>query len=100
MTAADAAGRAESLARLSPERRRDSFLGRLLGNRRAALGLVLLLVFYAAALLARWLAPYPPDIGSLLDRLEPPGAAHPLGTDGFGRDVLSRTLWAGQISQS
>lgn len=57
-----------------------------------ALGLGVVMAWVLAALLAPWLAPYPPNdlVGPAL---QPPGARFPLGTDDLGRDVLSRTLW-------
>ncbi|WP_326595813.1 ABC transporter permease [Streptomyces sp. NBC_01803] len=61
----------------------------------AALATLLLL----AALAAPLLAPYDPAAGSLGDRLLDPGSpGHPLGTDGQGRDVLSRLIWAARPS--
>jgi len=48
--------------------------------------------------LAPMLAPYSYSNQSLLQRLQPPGAAHWLGTDGFGRDVLSRVMWGSRVS--
>src|SRR5439155_962127 len=48
--------------------------------------------------LAPTLAPYSYSTQSLLQRLQPPSAAHWLGTDGFGRDVLSRTIWGSRVS--
>ncbi|MEQ3750148.1 MAG: ABC transporter permease [Celeribacter sp.] len=53
----------------------------------------------ATALLADLIAPYSPTDQSLLNRLKPPATmggswAHPLGTDGLGRDVLSRLIHA------
>ncbi|WP_433247399.1 ABC transporter permease [Streptosporangium sp. CA-135522] len=65
--------------------------------RRAALVAVLLLC--AAALAAPWLAPYGQAEGLLRDRLLPPGSAgHLLGTDGQGRDLLSRLIWGARPS--
>lgn len=65
---------------------------------RLALGLLALLV--AIALLAPLLAPHDPirqlDIVAL--RHAPPSAAHPFGTDAFGRDVLSRVLHGARVS--
>jgi peptide/nickel transport system permease protein len=55
-------------------------------------------LFVAVALLAPALAPYEPLRGRLVDRLQPPGAAHWLGTDELGRDVLSRVLYGARIS--
>jgi peptide/nickel transport system permease protein len=73
----------------------SGFLGvllRRLARPSALLGLAIVLFWIAAAILAPWLAPYPPNdfVG---DALQPPGVAFPLGTDDLGRDVLSRVLW-------
>lgn len=76
------------------------FWGRFLQNRRAVIGLALLLMFYLLAILAPWLASYGVNEQSLADRLKPPSGTHWMGTDRYGRDILSRALWAGQISQS
>ena len=76
------------------------FWRRFLRNRRAAVGLALLLAFYLSALLAPRLAPFGIDEQNLSGRLKPPSLQHWMGTDRYGRDILSRALWAGQISQS
>lgn len=57
-----------------------------------------LLLLVAAALLAPWLAPYPYDVQNLAEAASPPSAAHWLGTDEFGRDLLSRMLFGARIS--
>lgn len=59
-------------------------------------GLLTLLV--AAALLAPLLAPADPLAQDLYRRLQPPGGAHLMGTDEFGRDILSRVLYGARIS--
>jgi ABC-type dipeptide/oligopeptide/nickel transport system permease subunit len=52
-----------------------------------------------AAVLAPALAPYDPAAGSIRSRLSPIGtAAHPLGTDEQGRDMLSRLLFGGRMT--
>lgn len=58
---------------------------------------VLLLLVAAEPLLAAWMGGDPAAI-DLLARLEPPSAAHPLGTDELGRDVLLRLLQGGRVS--
>ncbi len=71
------------------------------GRRRLVLGGAVLGLFAAAALLAGWIAPYDPrHVPSTLTQtmLQPPGAAHPFGTDALGRDLLSRVLWGGRVS--
>lgn len=55
------------------------------------LGLIVVTVFGASLL-----APHDPVTQSTLERLEKPSVEHPLGTDRFGRDILSRTLYGGQ----
>jgi peptide/nickel transport system permease protein len=62
------------------------------------IGLVLALAMVAMALAAPWLAPYDPNAQDVLLKLEPPSAAHPFGTDDFGRDVLSRVIYGARIS--
>ena len=48
--------------------------------------------------LAPWIAPFDPLKLDVAHRLRPPGGGHVFGTDAYGRDVLSRTLWGGRIS--
>ncbi len=64
----------------------------------AAFGIVLLLGFVAAALLAPFLAPFDPAHLDLNHRLLAPTAGHLFGTDELGRDILSRTLYGARIS--
>ncbi len=59
------------------------------------LGVTLLLV--AVALVSLVWTPYPVDVMNIPAKLQPPSAAHWLGTDQFGRDVLSR-LMAGAVN--
>ena len=63
-----------------------------------AAGATLLSLLLAVALCAPWLAPHPTDAQDLERRLEGPSAAHPLGRDDLGRDVLSRLLWGARAS--
>lgn len=60
---------------------------------RGALSLIVLLVIVAAALMAPWIAPYSPTAQDYTNILSPPSAAHWLGTDDLGRDVLSRLIY-------
>ncbi len=57
------------------------------------IGAALVTVQAAAALLAPWLAPHPPDAQAILARFHPPDATWLLGADNFGRDTFSRTLY-------
>lgn len=60
------------------------------------LGLVLLLVLVAT--LAPLLAPQSPTVQDLAMRLQPPSAAHWLGTDELGRDIYARIVWGSRIT--
>lgn len=82
-----------AVARRRPEWRR------FLANRRAVVGAILLVALWLASLLAPVLAPHDPDGQIPGAASRPPSGAHPMGTDGFGRDVLSRVLWGGRASQ-
>ena len=61
-------------------------------------GLMLTVLLAVAALAAPWLAPYDPAAQNLPTRLSPPSAAHWLGSDELGRDVLSRVLYGTRVS--
>jgi peptide/nickel transport system permease protein len=72
---------------------------RFAANRRALVGAVVLAVLAGSAILAPVLAPYDPAEQRPGAVAKPPSAAHPMGTDNFGRDVLSRALWGGRVTQ-
>ena len=61
-------------------------------------GFVLILLLLALALGAPWLAPADPTVQNLSARLAGPSAAHWLGTDTLGRDILSRVLFGARVS--
>jgi peptide/nickel transport system permease protein len=60
-------------------------------------GAAILLVLLICAIVPNLVAPYDPTAFDYHALLKPPSAAHPFGTDNFGRDVLSRTIWAARI---
>jgi peptide/nickel transport system permease protein len=63
-----------------------------------AAGLLVLLLFGAAALLAPVLSPADPLAQNVVEGLRPPSSEHLLGTDKLGRDILSRMLYGARIS--
>ncbi len=67
-------------------------------NPLAMAGLITIVLLIAATLAAPLLAPYSPDAQDLHNTLALPSAAHWLGTDELGRDILSRLLWGGRIT--
>jgi len=71
---------------------------RLKRNKAALAGGAIVAVFVLVALTAPLIAPYDPNEGDLGQRLKPPSAAHWLGTDALGRDVLSRIIYGAQVS--
>jgi len=88
---------AQEVAR-ARRRRRRAFLRRLFGHPSFLIGFVILVLFALTALLADWLAPYGPTRIHFRAILAPPSADHWLGTDGFGRDVLSRIIYGTRVS--
>lgn len=64
----------------------------------ATVGLVLVLVLIGSALFAPLLAPYDPVDTDLRAKAQPPSSQHLLGTDQFGRDILSRLLYGARLS--
>ena len=66
-------------------------------NKLAMVGTVIILAFILVAIFAPVLAPYDPYEQNLPNRLAPPSKEHLLGTDQFGRDILSRIIWGTRI---
>lgn len=77
---------------------RPTIQDRLRQQPLAVVGVGLLVLFTAMALLASLLAPYDPAAIDLPHRLLSPNGAHWLGTDELGRDILSRILFGARIS--
>src|SRR5262249_30461773 len=73
-------------------------LHRVVRNRAAVTGGVVVAIFVVVAGLAPVLSPYDPLKGGLGNRLRAPSATHWLGTDELGRDVLSRVLYGARIT--
>jgi peptide/nickel transport system permease protein len=63
-----------------------------------ALGGFCIVLLVGMAIFASALAPYDPIQIKPADRLHPPSAVYPLGTDDFGRDILSRIIYGARIS--
>jgi len=73
-------------------------LRRLRHNPLAVAGAVIVVLLFFVALAAPWLSPWDPGEFDARHVLEGPSRAHLLGTDGIGRDVLSRMLYGARVS--
>jgi peptide/nickel transport system permease protein len=73
-------------------------LARLVRRRPAfALGLLIISVYVVVALIGPQLMPYGPTETNPRATFEPPSAEHPFGTDKFGRDILTRVIYATRL---
>jgi peptide/nickel transport system permease protein len=90
----------------NPSSRRQARLGqmwlawlRIRRNRLAMAGLIIVGILLVVAALAPWIAPHDPFVQNLGNRLKPPGTpGYILGTDDFGRDILSRIIYGARIT--
>lgn len=64
----------------------------------AKISFCIVVIFIVVAILAPYLTPYEPEKQELLNKLQGPSAAHWLGTDNLGRDLLTRILYGARIS--
>src|SRR6266481_301557 len=84
-----------------PEGHRSLLQRALIFCRRQPLGtfgLVLVVVMAVAGICAEWIAPYSPTANDFSAMTEPPSWAHWLGTDQFGRDLLSRIIYGARTA--
>ncbi len=81
---------------------RDTWYGVILTFARKRtlgfIGAVVIVVLMVLALFAGVIAPYDPLETSFLEQLKPPSSLHLLGTDAFGRDVLSRIIYGSRTA--
>lgn len=70
----------------------------LFARKAAVVSAVVVVLFIAVALLAPVIAPYDPNYADFASYLQGPGGAHLLGTDNYGRDVLSRIIYGTRVS--
>jgi peptide/nickel transport system permease protein len=91
---------AEALAAMPAGARKKppGALSRLFAHPSFRWGLLLFGVVALGGLLAFWLAPFDPLRNNFRTRFQPPSETFWLGTDRFGRDILSRTLFGIQVS--
>lgn len=89
----------------SPQTRWQASLGQgyrtlrnLMRNPLAMIGLLIIIALLLVAALAPLIAPYSPIASDLGARLQPPSAAHWMGTDELGRDILSRIIYGSRIT--
>lgn len=82
----------------APVRRRTGWITQLLHQRLALTGVCLVGFFILMAVFGGLVAPYSFSTQHIRDRLQPPSATYLLGTDEFGRDLLSRLLFGAGIS--
>lgn len=71
------------------------------GNRLSIVGLTIVLVVILLAVFAPWVTPYPEHRGAFVDfgnAMQPPSAAHWLGTDLVGRDIFTRIIFGFRFS--
>lgn len=74
------------------------FLRKFYKNKLAVIGLVFLMVIILGSIFAPFLTPYDFETMDLVNTLAPPSAEHWMGTDRYGRDILTRILYGGQVS--
>lgn len=75
------------------------FLRRLRHSPAAFCGLIIILLLMLIALFAPWLAPHDPNWQDAAARLQAPSRQHWLGTDSYGRDLLSRLIYGGWLER-
>jgi peptide/nickel transport system permease protein len=77
---------------------RESFYKKLFSNKGAVFGSIVIVLFILTAIFAPYIAPYKYDLMNMPNMLQSPNAQNLLGTDEFGRDILSRIIYGSQIS--
>lgn len=78
--------------------RRPSRIARVIRRPLPAMGAALLLLLIIVSIAAPWITAQDPFEMNVVDRLQPPNETYFFGTDAFGRDIFTRTLYGGRVS--
>ena len=84
----------EAILREQRQIRRERFFS----NINLLLGLSVFLIIVLAAIFIPIINGVDPNVMDVVNRLNPPSAAHPFGTDEFGRDLMTRVLYGARVS--
>ena len=87
-----------SLSRAVPRRRTSTWLRLVRQQPLGVVGALILIVMIVVALFAGYVAPFEPTQANASARFTAPNAQYLLGTDQFGRDILSRLVWGARTS--
>jgi len=88
----------ENLERENKQSQLAELRRRLIKNKAAVSGMLIVFMLLIAAVFAPYIATMDPNKPNFQDRLQPPGAKYWLGTDNFGRDIFSRIVYGSRIS--
>jgi peptide/nickel transport system permease protein len=82
------------------QRNRFTFIAlrNLIRKKKGMMGSLLLILVFFCALFAPYISPYNPNEMHLDEKTMPPNNRYLLGTDIFGRDLLSRVIWGARVS--
>ena len=80
------------------DRRRFLALRKLAAHRSFRIGLLIVVTLVLAAFVGPWLTGIDPTAMRIRNKFKPPSELFPMGTDNYGRDVLTRVLYGGQLS--
>lgn len=98
MSVANKAADIQQVASKLKKQQRQLMMRRLLTNKLMVFGGVIFVVFTFMALIGPHLMTYDPYEMKVAERLQAPSAAHWLGTDEFGRDLMTRIVYGAKVS--
>lgn len=93
-----AAQESESTEPLKKQSQAREVWRRFCRNKLAMIGLFIVVILILVAIFAEFVSPYAPDAADIANRLSFPSREHLLGTDNFGRDLLTRIIYGTRIS--
>ena len=67
-------------------------------NKSALIGLIMIIGLVILAVFAPWIAPHDPLEQSVINKFKPPSAENLLGTDNYGRNIMSRIIWGTRVA--